>query len=76
MRFYFDVKDGTFTRDDTGTERADRHAARAEALAFLAPIAEDVLPDSRVTSVSVTVRDSDRKPIFHASLARVEDWMN
>lgn len=76
MRFYFDVKNGKFSRDDTGTELADRHAARAEALAVLAPIAEDAFPEDEVNSVSITVRDSDRKPIFHASLALVEDWID
>ncbi|NKX29530.1 DUF6894 family protein [Tritonibacter mobilis] len=76
MRFYFDVKNGTFSHDDTGTELADRHAARAAALAVLAPIAEQVLPEEEINSVSITVRDSDRKPIFHASLALVEDWID
>ena len=75
MRFYFDVKNGNFSRDDTGTELADRSAARGEALAVLAPIAKDAFPENGVNSVSVTVRDSERKPIFHASLALVEDWI-
>ncbi|MBL3705768.1 hypothetical protein GI582_23980 [Sulfitobacter sp. BDSS02] len=75
MRFYFDVKNGKFSRDDTGTELADRNAARGEALAVLAPIAKDAFPENGVNSVSVTVRDSERKPIFHASLALVEDWI-
>ncbi len=76
MRFYFDVKNGEFSRDDTGTELTDRHAARVEALAVLAPIAGDAFSDEMASSVSVTVRDSDRKPIFHASLALVEDWID
>ncbi|MBR9764342.1 MAG: hypothetical protein GYB53_12645 [Rhodobacteraceae bacterium] len=75
MRFYFDVKNGTFSRDDTGTELVDRAAARAEALAVLAPIAGEALPDHQFSSVSVTVRDCDHRPIFHASLALVEDWI-
>ncbi len=76
MRFYFDVKDSSFSRDDIGTDLADRYAARAEALAVLGPIADDVLPDDQTSSISVTVRDADRRPIFHASLALVEDWLD
>lgn len=76
MRFYFDVKDGKHGRDDTGTELPDRYTARAEALAVLPPIAEEILPDERISSVSVTVRDANHKPIFHASLALVEDWID
>ncbi|EAQ01534.1 hypothetical protein OB2597_01557 [Pseudooceanicola batsensis HTCC2597] len=76
MRFYFDVTNGEHSRDDIGTELADRDEARAEALAVLAPIAGDVFPDEKACSVSVTVRDSDRRPIFQASLALVEGWID
>lgn len=76
MRFYFDVKNGKLSRDDTGTELVDRSAARNEALSVLAPIAADSFPEEHINSVSVTVRDSERKPIFHASLALVEDWID
>lgn len=76
MRFYFDVTNGEFSRDDTGTELADREAARAEAIAVLAPLAGDAFRHEAISSVSVTVRGPDRRPIFHASLALVETWID
>ncbi|MZR11974.1 hypothetical protein GQE99_02950 [Maritimibacter sp. DP07] len=74
--FYFDIRDGaSVSRDTTGTRLADLEAARHEALSVLAPIAGDALPDDTPCSVTVTVRDEDRQPVFHASLALVEDWI-
>ncbi|WP_029059538.1 DUF6894 family protein [Stappia stellulata] len=73
--FYFDVNNGVDTPDDTGTHLADRATARAEALAVLAPIVAELMPDDVRCSVSVTVRDEEKRPIFHASLALVEDWI-
>ena len=74
--FYFDINDGLEAAyDDTGTELADRAEARKEALAVLAPVAREGLPDSMKCAVTVTVRDGAKRPLFHASLTLVEDWI-
>jgi hypothetical protein len=75
--FFFDISDGGYaTPDTTGTELCDRDEARKAALAVLAPIAQENLPDRLECPVTVTVRDEEKRPIFHASLTLVEDWID
>lgn len=62
--------------DHSGTLLKDRDEARKEALAVLGPVASEGLPDHLSCPVSVTVRDSEKRPIFHASLTLVEDWID
>ncbi|MEC7760890.1 MAG: hypothetical protein VX874_03130 [Pseudomonadota bacterium] len=75
--FYFDINDGDHSMPDRiGTELSNRDEARKEALAVLAPIASESLPDHLTCPVTVTVRDGEKRPIFHASLTLVEDWID
>ncbi|MGR3802122.1 DUF6894 family protein [Marinibacterium profundimaris] len=73
--FYFDIKTGEDYYDEVGTDLANRAEARQEALAVLAPIAGEQMPADANYSVCVTVRDQNKRPIFHASLSVVEDWI-
>ncbi|WP_121630821.1 DUF6894 family protein [Tropicibacter alexandrii] len=75
--FFFDINDGGHAiHDDTGTELLNRDEARKAALAVLAPIARDNLPDNLGRPVTVTVRDGTKRPIFRASLVFSEGWID
>lgn len=75
--FFFDINDcGDTIQDDTGTELLNREEARKAALAVLAPIAGDHIPEFLIRPVNVTVRDREKRPIFRASLVFSERWLD
>lgn len=75
-RFHFDIDDGTTATEDLiGLDLPDRNAAKREAIAALAPVATDVLPDHETTVISVTMRDERQRAIFHATLTLVAEWL-
>jgi hypothetical protein len=72
QRFFFDVYDGeTTTVDGSGLELADLHTARQEAVAALAGIAKDALPDGVRRDFFIEVRDASGRKRLRASLSFV-----
>jgi hypothetical protein len=73
-RYFFDTTDtGLSQIDDVGTELIDLEAARGEALAMLAGIARDELPDGDAREFVVRIRDDAGSILLTASLSlRVE----
>ena len=69
-RFYFDVIDnGRITRDEEALELTDFQHARNQALAALADMAKDELPDGDHREFVIEVRDGGPEPLLRASLA-------
>ncbi len=57
-RYFFDIHDGHFQRDEDGTECADFEAARREAMIVLPDIARWVIPtDGDRQTYTVIIRD-------------------
>ena len=70
QRFFFDVHDGeTTTVDQSGLELADLRTARQEAVAALAAIAKDTLPDGARRDFFVEVRDATGRKRLRASIS-------
>lgn len=68
-RFFFDIHDGQFTRDDEGTNCADFEAARREAMASLPEIARFTLPnDGDTRAFTVLVRNEVGVIVYTATL--------
>ncbi len=68
-RFYFDIHDGEWSRDDVGTECRDVEAACREAKQALPEIALDQAPrDGDRRAITVLVSDEDRQPVYSATL--------
>ncbi|MFC1458463.1 DUF6894 family protein [Microvirga arabica] len=73
--FYFDTDDGVFrTVDDVGTELADIEAAKAEARAALADMAQDRLPDGNPRDLVVSVRDEAGRTVLRVTLALTTEY--
>ena len=76
-RYFFDIHDGTSTRDDTGTECADPEAARKLAIRTLPDIARDEIPkDGDRRSFTVLVTDEEGRPVFAATLSYAGLWLH
>lgn len=73
--FFFDIDDGKYsTIDPEGMEFADREAARHAAVAALAGIARDELPNGENCSFKAVIRDSAGRAIFEARLEFTSRW--
>ena len=74
-RYFFDFHDAQLTtRDEEGTECADRDAVSAEALRALCQIAEDH-PDRYVDgTLHVAVRDAGDRTVLTASINLSAAW--
>jgi hypothetical protein len=75
--FFFDVADdGDKPRlpDHMGTEHPSQECIPAEAADLLAGIARDHLPNGPNRSFSVSVRDSDSRVIYQATLSFAGGW--
>ena len=74
-RYFFDFYDAQLsTRDEEGTECADREAVSSEALRALCKLAEDH-PDRYVgQGLRVAVRDNRERTVFTASLNLLAAW--
>ena len=68
-RYFFDIHDGQFTRDDEGIECEDFAAARREAMASLPEMVRFVLPqDSDAHASTVLVRNQAGTIVYTATL--------
>jgi hypothetical protein len=71
-RYFFDVHDGIFLRDDEGEELPDADAARMAVWNTLPAMASHREADSSMAcQLRMDVRDETGKHLFHASLAFV-----
>lgn len=74
--YFFDTNDGdVVARDADGLDIPDEARIRAEAIAALADMARDRLPDGDAHVFSVKVRDASGRHIFHATLTLVAEWL-
>jgi hypothetical protein len=67
-RYYFDIHDGEFIRDDVGVECDSFGAVRAQAAAGLADFAKDAVPSAKWREMAVRVRDDQGRPVMQAIL--------
>ena len=75
-RFFFDIHDGTHTRDDEGVVLPDMSAVRAKAMTILPKIAADEIEgDSDRHHFTVLVSDEDGKAIYSATLTYTGVWL-
>jgi hypothetical protein len=71
-RFFFDVHDGTFMRDDMGVELQNADAARKAVWNTLPAMASQREADGEMAcQLRMDVRDESGKHLFHAALAFV-----
>ena len=71
-RFFFDVHDGTFMRDDMGVELQNVDAARKAVWNTLPAMASQREADGDMAcQLRMDVRDENGKHLFHAALAFV-----
>lgn len=75
MRFYFDVEGPKAkTQDEEGLTFESPAAARDAALGALTQIGADEITKDAM-SVSITVRDESRRPLYRADLVVREEWI-
>lgn len=75
--YFFDVDDGSRPmRDDTGHEIDSREHLRCAAIAALADIAKDQLPDGDHSRFLVRVRNVADVYVFEASLTLDARWLD
>jgi hypothetical protein len=75
-RYFFDVHDGAFQRDDEGTECANIEEVRRVAKRLLPDIARDGIPldgDRHIYTVLVTSEDG--QPVYSAALSFAGIWL-
>ena len=70
-RYFFDTQDGDVNEDDTGLELGSLAEARKEAIRCLTEMAGEKMPHSD-RSISVQVRDENRRPLFRMQLSLTE----
>jgi hypothetical protein len=71
-RYFFDVHDGTFARDEEGVELGSADAARKQVWTTLPAMAADRASDGNMAcQLRMDVRDESGKHLFHAALAFV-----
>jgi hypothetical protein len=71
-RYFFDVHDGTFMRDDMGVELQNADAARKAVWNTLPAMASQREADGDMAcQLRMDVRDESGKHLFHAALAFV-----
>ncbi len=70
--FYFDVHNGTFTRDEDGVVLKSIDAARKQVWHTLPALAADRKADGNMAcQLRMDVRDEDGNHVFHAALTLV-----
>jgi hypothetical protein len=75
-RYFFDIDDGVHDlRDNDGVILDDREHARKEAIATLAQLANDKLPDGDNHTFRANVRDETDKRIYEAVLTLTSGWV-
>jgi hypothetical protein len=71
-RYFFDVHDGTFARDEEGVELANADAARKQVWNTLPAMTADRASDGNMAcQLRMDVRDENDRHLFHAALAFV-----
>ena len=67
-RFYFDLREnGTLIEDEEGMEVADVSAAETEAVKTAVEMARDRLPGSKLSSITIDVRDRNGDHVLTAT---------
>ena len=75
-RYFFDIHDGTDTRDEEGTELPDLPAVRKAAMNVLPKIAADEIPaDGDRQHFVVLVTDQDGHAVYSATLTYTGVWL-
>ena len=74
-RFFFDLYDGDELARDTEGFELQPEEARKQAIASLAEIAQDEMPDGDERDFTVRVRDEDGHVIFEATLSLRAHWV-
>ncbi|TXN80291.1 hypothetical protein FV234_17525 [Methylobacterium sp. WL8] len=75
-RYFFDIHDGSHTRDDVGVECADLQSVALAAKKILPAVAKDEVPKgSELQSVMVLVTDEDGRPVYSAALTYTGNWL-
>jgi hypothetical protein len=68
-RFFFDLNNGEWDRDELGSEFADLDQAIAQTKRTLPAIALDELPRDRdYHTVTIQITDENRQPVYTATL--------
>jgi hypothetical protein len=71
-RYFFDIHDGTYTRDEEGVELDDVDAAQMEVWNTLPMLAAHRKSNGNMAcQLRMDVRDESGKHLFHAALALV-----
>ena len=71
-RYFFDVHDGTYMRDQDGVELPDIHAARKQVWDTLPMMAAQRQANGNMAcQLRMDVRDEDGNHVFHAALTLV-----
>jgi hypothetical protein len=71
-RYYFDVHDGTFARDEVGVELEGIDAARKQVWITLPAMTSQREPDGEMAcQLRMDVREESGKHLFHAAIAFV-----
>jgi hypothetical protein len=74
--YYFDFDDGRQASFDTlGTEFANLEAVADQAVAALAEIARDRLPNGSHCVLAASVRNKEGRVIFKATLTLQSEWL-
>lgn len=69
-RYYFDLNNGEWNRDEEGSECADADHAIAQAKRTLPAIALDHLPrNGHCHTLTMLVTDEDARPVYTATLS-------
>lgn len=75
-RYFFDIADqGRGGSDTEGSVHAGPHEARQEAIATIAHMAKDELPDGNSHDFTASVRDESGKVFFKAALSLRAEWV-
>lgn len=76
-RYFIDTDDGDRKISDTeGYQFSNDQEARNAAIAHLPDIAGDVLPDGDSRTMSVVLRDEQKRAIFKAVLQLQGEWLD
>ncbi|TXN72830.1 hypothetical protein [Methylobacterium sp. WL6] len=75
-RYFFDIQDGSYTRDDVGVECTDLQSVAMEAKKLLPTVARDEVPKGgEHRAVTVLVTDEDGRAVYSAALTYTGLWL-
>lgn len=73
-RYFFDLRDGTVERDETGTELAGLPEARREAIRFLGEVLKDEPERLAEGTLHVDVSDDRQRHLFGLRVLLDDTW--